>query len=601
MRAKIAWKAGFGEAARMLKKAEAMLLRVFARGIMHRRCSVFDDVFDSVLDNAVPRNRESAKKEKGMKSMLRKRLAALVAAAAMLLAGAVATQTASAATSDAGNTAGAAKSIAVNTNVTDNIANDNDEDWFKYTIPAKGKVQISLAFAPTSDNAYSVDVYTSPGGTSASNSYEFGQGTSGKSTVYRLPAGSYFVRVSTTYSTPTTNYTLKVSYTNEGKTDTEVEPNDSMEHATAINTNKSYKANLSSPSYTNDTDWFKYTIPAKGKVSVGLTFAATNSSAYGVTFYSVSNSAATSRDYSMGSGTSGSTDTYRLPAGTYYVQVSNGWNTPDSDYTIKVNYTNESSVNTEVEPNDDAGSATPIALNKAYKANFSTSNDDDWYKYTLTASTQLSIAMTFGQAVSDAPYNLYVYKASGSTSSDAQDWYNFGNGTGVNTPVYTLPKGTYYLHVIGYTASTIDYTIMARTITSVPVYRVYNKNSGLHHYTTDLNEKNGLVRRGWKYEGVSFNAAKQNSASGLQPVYREYNPHDGNHNWTLNKTEHDKLVSLGWHNEGVAWYTDPLGTVTVYRLYNHHNGEHLYTTDAGEYWSLGNYGWNQEGTAWKGL
>lgn len=534
--------------------------------------------------------------------MLRKRLAALIAAAAMLLVGAASTQTASAATSDAGNTAGTAKSIAVNTNVTDNISNWQDEDWFKYTIPAKGKVQIGLTFAPTSDYAYSVDVYTSAGSTNASNSYNFGQGTSGKSTVYRLPAGSYFVRVSSTYdNTPTTNYTLKVNYTNEGKTDTEIEPNDDMAHATAIDTNKSYKANLSSPSYANDTDWFKYTIPAKGKVSVGLTFAAVDRLAYDVTFYSASNSVATSRDYYMGSGTSGSTDTYRLPAGTYYVQVSNGDSAPDSDYTIKVNYTNEGSVNTESEPNDDAGSATPIALNKTYKANLSTSNDNDWYKYTLTANRQLSIAMTFAKAVSNTPYNLEVYTASGSTGYDVRDNYDFGNGTGANTPTYTLPKGTYYLHVSGYSAPNSDYTIMARTITSVPVYRVYNRNSGLHHYTTSLSEKNGLMKLGWKYEGVSFNAAKQGSASGLVPVYREYDPYDGNHNWTLSKTEHDRLISLGWRNEGVAWYTDPLGTVTVYRLYNPYSGEHVYTTSSDEYMQVGWAGWRQEGTAWKGL
>jgi uncharacterized repeat protein (TIGR02543 family) len=135
----------------------------------------------------------------------------------------------------------------------------------------------------------------------------------------------------------------------------------------------------------------------------------------------------------------------------------------------------------------------------------------------------------------------------------------------------------------------------------VAVYRVYNKNSGLHHYTTNLGEKNALVKLGWKYEGVSFNAATQGSAPGLKPVYREYNPHDGNHNWTLNQAEHSKLVSLGWHDEGVAWYANPAGPVTVYRLYNPHSGEHVYTTSAKEYAVVGAAGWHQEGTAWKGL
>jgi uncharacterized repeat protein (TIGR02543 family) len=137
--------------------------------------------------------------------------------------------------------------------------------------------------------------------------------------------------------------------------------------------------------------------------------------------------------------------------------------------------------------------------------------------------------------------------------------------------------------------------------TPVAVYRVYNTNSGLHHYTTSAGERDALVKLGWKSEGVSFQAAKQGSISGLKPVYREYNPYDGNHNWTLNPTEHKTLVGLGWHDEGVAWYTNPAGPVPVYRLYNPHSGEHVYTTSAKEYAAVGKAGWHQEGTAWKGL
>jgi uncharacterized repeat protein (TIGR02543 family) len=135
----------------------------------------------------------------------------------------------------------------------------------------------------------------------------------------------------------------------------------------------------------------------------------------------------------------------------------------------------------------------------------------------------------------------------------------------------------------------------------VAVYRVYNQNSGLHHYTTSAKERDALVKLGWRNEGTSFQAAKPGTASGLRPVYREYNPHDGNHNWTLDQTEHKQLVKLGWHDEGVAWYTNPNGPVTVYRLYNPHSGEHVYTTSAKEYAAVGKAGWHQEGTAWKGL
>lgn len=105
---------------------------------------------------------------------------------------------------------------------------------------------------------------------------------------------------------------------------------------------------------------------------------------------------------------------------------------------------------------------------------------------------------------------------------------------------------------------------------AVPIYRVYNPHSGLHHYTKVAPERDHLAALGWRLEGVSFNAV-----GGGIPVYREYNPHDGNHNWTMNANEHRMLIRTGWHNEGVAWYAPSSGQ-DVYRLYNPHSGEHVY-------------------------
>ncbi|PLS29966.1 glycosyl hydrolase family 25 [Bifidobacterium margollesii] len=136
----------------------------------------------------------------------------------------------------------------------------------------------------------------------------------------------------------------------------------------------------------------------------------------------------------------------------------------------------------------------------------------------------------------------------------------------------------------------------------VPVYRVYNRNSGLHHYTTSAAEKNMLVAKGWRDEsakGAAFVTVPKGTA-GARAVYREYNRHDGNHNWTLNKAEHDMLVRLGWKDEGVAWYAPASGR-NVYRLYNRNSGEHVYTTSYGEYVSVVKAGWRGENVAWKSL
>ncbi|MBT1165574.1 N-acetylmuramoyl-L-alanine amidase [Bifidobacterium simiarum] len=146
--------------------------------------------------------------------------------------------------------------------------------------------------------------------------------------------------------------------------------------------------------------------------------------------------------------------------------------------------------------------------------------------------------------------------------------------------------------------------------TGNPVYRVYNRNSGLHHYTTSFAEVLNAVASGWRYEGVSFHAAEW-GAKGTVPVFREYNPNNGNHNWTMNRAEHNMLLRAGWRSEKTAWYVDPHGPTNVYRLYNpkryqkmrdgrgNGGGEHVYTTSYGEYLAVVKAGWHGEGVAWR--
>lgn len=144
-------------------------------------------------------------------------------------------------------------------------------------------------------------------------------------------------------------------------------------------------------------------------------------------------------------------------------------------------------------------------------------------------------------------------------------------------------------------STTINATVLAAG--QCPVFRVYNPNSGLHHYTINQAEREYLVSLGWNDEGTSFFVAQSQGT----PVYREYNPNDGTHNWTTSKGEHDYVVRAGWNNEGIGWYMPSGATVNVYRLYNPNSGEHVYTTSKGEYDAVVKAGWRGEGVGWKSL
>lgn len=71
---------------------------------------------------------------------------------------------------------------------------------------------------------------------------------------------------------------------------------------------------------------------------------------------------------------------------------------------------------------------------------------------------------------------------------------------------------------------------------SVPMYRLYNPNSGEHFYTKTTSERDHLRSVGWRYEGIGWQAP-----TGGNPVYRLYNPNAGDHHYTLLASERDHL------------------------------------------------------------
>ena len=66
---------------------------------------------------------------------------------------------------------------------------------------------------------------------------------------------------------------------------------------------------------------------------------------------------------------------------------------------------------------------------------------------------------------------------------------------------------------------------------------------------------------------------------GVEPVYRLYNPNSGEHLFTTDVLERDSLVKDKWDNEGAKWNAPSVSSEGIYRLYNPSTGEHLYTSD----------------------
>lgn len=95
-------------------------------------------------------------------------------------------------------------------------------------------------------------------------------------------------------------------------------------------------------------------------------------------------------------------------------------------------------------------------------------------------------------------------------------------------------------------------------VQDVPIYRIYNPNSGEHFYTMNGYERDMLKGVGWRYEGIGWRSV----LSGLE-VYRLYNPNSGEHFYTMNGNERNMLNGAGWRYEGVGWYSTPFQPESV--------------------------------------
>ncbi|MFV0528561.1 MAG: hypothetical protein ACK5MN_07600 [Lachnospiraceae bacterium] len=119
---------------------------------------------------------------------------------------------------------------------------------------------------------------------------------------------------------------------------------------------------------------------------------------------------------------------------------------------------------------------------------------------------------------------------------------------------------------------------------------------------TPAAERDHLIQVGWKYEGVAWTAPQTGA-----PVYRVYNQNSGEHHYTMSAAEKSNLTNLGWKDEGIGWYSDTSKRVPLYRLYNPNAkgqfeaGGHHYTKSGVERNSLITVGWLFEGIAWYGV
>lgn len=130
------------------------------------------------------------------------------------------------------------------------------------------------------------------------------------------------------------------------------------------------------------------------------------------------------------------------------------------------------------------------------------------------------------------------------------------------------------------------------------VYRFKNMPENRHFWTSDIYERDKMIREGYHYDGVGWRSTQGTSQ---KPVYRLYSSAMQKHLYTTDSYERDVLdATSSWTYEGVSFYSNnSTSGAPVYRLYRSQNAEHLYTQDTYERSELIRQGiFRDEGVAW---
>ena len=137
--------------------------------------------------------------------------------------------------------------------------------------------------------------------------------------------------------------------------------------------------------------------------------------------------------------------------------------------------------------------------------------------------------------------------------------------------------------------------VREQTTPSVPMYRMYDPNSGEHFYSGSELERDFLIEAGWHYEGVGFNFPVEGA-----PVHRLYEPVYGEHLYTMDEAEMNKLLDKGWNYENVAFNSAGTDEVPQYRLHNPNSkrGAYHFTGSQEERDLLISFGWEYQGIGW---
>ncbi len=247
-----------------------------------------------------------------------------------------------------------------------NMYSSDDIDYFKFTAPSNGSINVSFGHSHSSTNGYwVVKTFYYSNGTYNLLSTEYMYLSDNESidlpAISAVSGGTYYVSVDYGSSSDLVGYNYTVTADFNSSNYYEREMNNSYQTATNISTGSSYSGCLYS---YDDIDYYKLTASSKGEISLSFSHLYNSSSGYWCVYvYSYSGGTytklSTNYVYVNGNSTIDLTPISATANGVYFIVVDYGSNVEGLDYSIIAKSSSSSTTTYTLSYNANGGSGEP--------------------------------------------------------------------------------------------------------------------------------------------------------------------------------------------------------------------------------------------------
>lgn len=273
------------------------------------------------------------------------------------------------------------------------------------------------------------------------------------------------------------NINENISQDNEAQNVIDQYDGSSMTTATTLTPNTAITGSLETSS---DVMWYVLTLDEPGTVTFNMKYPQQDysDSYWKLYIYTKDNSSSSimscaysGRSSDFSNSVESNSQLLGLDAGTYYVEMTVGSNYSSTAYILTAVYS--ATEQSELEPNDSYGIASVLNMNTPFEGSLSSSNDVDWYVFTLDEAGTVSFNMQYSEREYSSPYwKLYVYTDDNSSNPIMGHSYSgkvsgFSDVISLDSQLLGLDAGRYYIEItVGENHSSTPYLLTANFTTT---------------------------------------------------------------------------------------------------------------------------------------